>query len=391
VCTPPRSNHKYSYQFSLFSDFVYLLWIYFLLYSLFFAPHLSFFLFILQTSLCVAQIEHWSKASQVARHVSGGAHQFVSTDPQWLRLVPAAAALLLGDLGGPISGYGAGMSAYPSDPAATAAWAEMARKGRVGFVPNPSSGAGARGADGSQESTAGGGSGGRARAAKKDHAVPLALPGREAECVAKFLTAALGAAPQQAVEACGGAATICVCVLRGACGAFPSWTLDALTLVLRALAHALAVCADPAHSHAAAAAAAHTIPAAGLHCDDDDLGGSTTGDGSGSGNMSSSGTSASAAAGQAARLLEAQLLCGAFAASMQDPRFPRANVTDDAKQQFLNFTGQSAAKGDWSGVKSAVKQLCGGKRKTGTGQSLGRPPDHAPWESSFDIRSISCY
>jgi len=329
----------------------------------------------------------------VARHVSGGAHHFVSTDPQWLRLVPAAAALLLGDLSGPISGYNAGTAAYPSDPAATAAWAEMARKGRVGFMPHVSnsggSSSGSGGADGSSTSTSGGSSGGRARSVKKDHAVPLALPGREAECVAKFLTVALGAAPQQTVEACGGAATVCVCVLRGACGAFPSWTLDALTLVLRALAHALAICADPTHTQNAAAAAAANQTNSALELQEDNLDASNINTDSSSG--SGSGVSASAAAGQAARLVEAQLLCGAFAASMQDPRFPRANVTDDAKQQFLNFTGQSAAKGDWSGVKSAVKQLCGGKRKTGTGQSLGRPPDHAPWESSFDIRSISCY
>jgi hypothetical protein len=66
-------------------------------------------------------------------------------------------------------------------------------------------------------------------------------------------------------------------------------------------------------------------------------------------------------------------------------------VADDAKQQFLNFAGASAAKGDWSGVKSAVKQLCGGKRKTGAGQSLGRPPDHAPWEANFDVRGVNCY
>jgi hypothetical protein len=316
-------------------------------------------------------VERWSDASAVARHVSGGAHEFVSTDPHWLRLVPAAAALLLGDLSGPNpSGGGSGAdeadadaaAAAPADPAAEAAWAEWARRGRVGAVPGGGGGLG----------------GGRGRNARKDQAVPLALPGREAECVAKFLAAALLAAAQPAVAACGGAAAVCVCVLRGACGAAPSWTLDALTLVLRSLARALATTSNPPAAAAAARAQAHAA-------------GARSPGSSSSSSGSSSGSRDAGAAAHAARLAEAQLLCGALAASMHDPRFPRASVTDDAKQQFLNFAGLSAAKGDWSGVKSAVKQLCGGKRKTGAGQSLGRPPDHAPWEANFDIRGISCY
>jgi hypothetical protein len=92
------------------------------------------------------------------------------------------------------------------------------------------------------------------------------------------------------------------------------------------------------------------------------------------------------------RELEARLLCSCLQAAMAHPLFPRHDVSPEAKQNFLDTTlGAAGQKQEWSGVKNAVKQLCGGKRKTGAGRSLGRPPDYSPWESNFDSRSLAAF
>ena len=91
-----------------------------------------------------------------------------------------------------------------------------------------------------------------------------------------------------------------------------------------------------------------------------------------------------------ARVAEAQFLCGHLRMAVSDSRFPRGSVSDEAKQLFLDTVGNQILKQDWSGVKNAVKQICGGKRKT-AGKSLGRPPDYSPWESNFDSRSIAAF
>ena len=313
-------------------------------------------------ALGAVAVDKWTDASLVAA-AAGAA---VSASPAWLQLVPAACSLLLGDAGGydDHDGGGGGCEA-----AAVAEAAGLGAALRVG-----------RGMGGSNQ----------AACARKDQTVSLALPGREAEVVIKFLTAALAAGPALSLASVlGGAATVGLCLLRGACGATPSWALDSTALCLRQLAAAAAL-AYPAR---AAELAAHALAAAGdggaAACFPGATGGGGRrggGDGGGGGPL----TERHAAAAHE-RMGQAQLLVEALAAAVEDERFPRRDVSAEAKAQFLATVGAQTLRHDWSGVKCAVKQLCGGKRKTGPGKSLGRPPDHSPWEANFDSRSITGY
>jgi|MDSY01.1.fsa_nt_gb hypothetical protein len=261
-------------------------------------------------SLGTLAVHYWRDATQLLSAIAsaphGGDAQHAQVllsgssmrSPQWIALVPPALQILLSDIS---------ISAAAPDAIERAA-------GLVRAPPQPEN-------------------------ARADQTVRLVLAGREAELLVRFLTSALGAAPAEVCAVAGGGHVIAVGILRAASGGLPSWCLDALTLLLRALAGA-----GP--------------PSAGN-------GGSPN----------------------SAHIADANFLCGHLRMALGDSRFPRGNVSDEAKQLFLDTVGNQIIKQDWRNVKNALKQLCGGKRKTG-GRSLGRPPDHSPWESNFDSRSI---
>jgi hypothetical protein len=204
-------------------------------------------------------------------------------------------------------------------------------------------------------------------AAKQSQCLSLVFPGREAECALRLLSAALESCPSRVLIACGGGVNLCVALLRCACGATPSWTLDAITIGFKQLAKAVFANSDATTRNQAMMNALSILDLQSKSFN----------------NFNEESVKVWGASGQ--------LLCGWLSEAVVDPRFPRCDVSSDAKSQFLAAIATYSAKQDWSGVKNAVKQLCGGKRKTGAGKSLGRPPDYSAWESNFDSRSITAY
>jgi len=221
------------------------------------------------------------------------------------------------------------------------------------------------------------------RGAKQSQCLTLVFPGREAECAIKFFTNAIDCCPIHVVNMCsdgGGGILLCIFLLRCACGATPSWTLDSITLGFKNLAKASFEIADINTRNQAIMNASSIISTCSQKFNKE---GNQNQHQNQNQNQNNEIVKTWAASGQ--------LLCLWLNDAINDPRFPRYDVSNDAKTQFLSAVAIHCGKQDWSGLKNAIKQLCGGKRKTGAGKSLGRPPDYSPWENNFDSRSITAY
>ena len=73
------------------------------------------------------------------------------------------------------------------------------------------------------------------QSARKDQQVTLVLAGREAELLVRYLGVCLEVAPQTTLELCGGGGVVAMALMRGACGALPSWTLDSTVICFKVM------------------------------------------------------------------------------------------------------------------------------------------------------------